>query len=116
MTAKELAEKWNLFVAAGKSGLDRRIQGGYSGDLLSETIANAPEECVWLTVQGHQNIVPVAILKSMAAIVLTSGHEPDDETREKADEEGVPILLWAGSTYDLAGRLYAAGVTNADGE
>lgn len=114
MTAKELAKKWNLFVAAGKSGLDREIRGGYCGDLLSEAMANAPEECVWLTVQGHQNIVPVAILKSMAAVILTSGHEPDDETREKADAEGVPILLWAGSTFELAGRLYEAGVRNPD--
>jgi predicted transcriptional regulator len=99
-----------LHVAAGKNGLDRQIMGGYCGDLLSDVMANATSGCIWLTVQTHQNIVPVAVLHEMAAIVLTGGQEPDPETMEKADEEAVPILLWPGSAFELAGRVCEAGV------
>jgi predicted transcriptional regulator len=112
VNVRELAQRFNLHVAAGQKELDRRIQGGYCGDLLSDVMANAPDGCIWLTVQTHQNIVSVAVLHEMAAIVLTGGHAPDQETIAKAEEEGVPILMWPQAAYDLAGQLYAAGVAN----
>jgi predicted transcriptional regulator len=104
---KELVERLNLQVSAGQKGLDRKICGGYCGDLLSNVMGKSPEGCVWLTVQTHQNIVAVAVLKEMAAIVITGGYEPDKETVEKADMEGIPLLLWDGSAFDLAGRIYS---------
>jgi predicted transcriptional regulator len=89
------------------------VEDGYCGDLLSEVMANASESCVWLTIQGHQNTVAVAVLREMAAIVVTGGQTPDEETLEKADQEGIPILLWPDSAYQLAGRLYSIGVGSA---
>jgi predicted transcriptional regulator len=110
MIVKEIAEKFKLKAAAGKEGLDRQITDGYCGDLLSEVMGKSSEGCIWLTVQGHQNVVAVAVLKDMAAIVLVGGHSPDEDTVEKADQEGIPILLWPDSAFELAGRLYEAGV------
>ena len=112
MNVKELIDQFNLTVVAGQNGLDRQIQGGYCGDLLSDVMGNAPIGCIWLTVQTHQNIVAVAILREMAAIVLSGGQEPDQETVEKANEEGIPILLWADTAFDLAGQVFQAGVVN----
>ena len=110
MKASDLAKQFELTVVAGTNGLDRTVSGGHCGDLLSEVMANAPTGCVWLTIQIHQNIVAVALLKEMAAIILTGGNVPDAETRTKADEEGIPILLSSRRTYELAGQLYAVGV------
>jgi predicted transcriptional regulator len=112
VNVKELSEKFNLHVAAAGKQLDRQIQGGYCGDLLSDVMANAPNGCIWLTVQTHQNIVAVAVLHEMAAIVLTGGQEPDQETVEKAEAEGIPILMWPKTAFELAGLVHAAGVTN----
>ena len=112
MTVKDLVERFGLQVVAGEKGLDRQVEDGYSGDLLSEIMANAPEGCVWLTIQGHQNTVAVAVLREMAAIIITGGQSPDDETLQKANLENIPILLWPDSAYQLAGRLYAMGVGN----
>jgi predicted transcriptional regulator len=110
MTVQELIDQLGLTLAAGKTGLDHQVKGGYSGDLLSEIMANAPIGCVWLTIQGHQNIVAVAVLREMAAIILTGGQTPDVETIKKADQEEIPILLWPRSGFKLAGRLFAMGV------
>ena len=110
MQVKDLAEQFNLKAVAGQKGLDREVKDGYCGDLLSEIMANAPEGCVWLTIQGHQNIVAVAVLREMAAVIVTGGQIPDDETLEKANQEDIPVLLWPDSAYGLAGRLYALGV------
>ncbi|MCK5641104.1 MAG: serine kinase, partial [Gammaproteobacteria bacterium] len=65
---------------------------------------------VWLTIQGHQNILAVAVLKEMAAIILVNGRLPDDDTKAKADDEGIPILVCDLPAYQLAGQLYEAGI------
>ena len=110
MLVNDLVEKFELSIVAGKNGLDREVKDGYCGDLLSEIMGNAPAGCAWITVQGHQNIVAVAVLREMAAIIITGGQEPDEETIHKADQEGIPILLWPSSSYRLAGRIFGAGV------
>lgn len=107
MKVRELVEKFGLTVVAGKSGLDKMVQGGYSGDLLSEVMGNAGIGCIWLTVQAHQNIVAVAVLREMAAIVITGGGTPAPETVAKADVEGIPVLSYPGSSFELSGKIYA---------
>ena len=62
--------------------------------------------------QTHQNIVNVAVLHEMAAIVLTGGQTPDQETVDRANEEGVPLLMSPQSAYDLAGQAFDAGLVN----
>ena len=115
MNVKEFAERFNLHVAAGQKGLQKQIQGGYCGDLLSDVMANAPTGCIWLTVQTHQNIVNVAVLHEMAAVVFTGGRTPDQETIDRADQENIPLLICSDSAYNLAGQAYAAGLVNQPG-
>jgi predicted transcriptional regulator len=108
---KEIVEQFDLRVAVGQNHLDRRITGGYCGDLLSDVMVNAPIGCVWLTVQTHQNIVAVGVLREMAAIIIAGGQSPDDETLKKAGVEGIPILLWPSSSFELAGKITQAGLS-----
>ncbi|QTA79583.1 DRTGG domain-containing protein [Desulfonema limicola] len=110
MIVRELADKLGLEAVAGKQGMEKKITGGYSGDLLSDVMGKAPEGCIWLTVQGHQNVIAIAVLKEMAAIVLTGDHEPDEDTIEKANQENIPLLLYPESAFVLAGRIYESGI------
>ena len=114
MRVKDLVEQFDLPIVAGKNGLDREVMDGYCGDMLSEIMGNAPAGCAWITVQGHQNIVAVAVLREMAVIVISGGQKPDEETIQKADQEDIPILLWPHSSFSLAGRIFSAGVGNSD--
>jgi predicted transcriptional regulator len=107
---REVQQLLKMEIAAGEKGLDREITGGYCGDLLSDVMARAALGCIWLTVQSHQNVVAVGVLKELAAIVLVNGRRPDEDARAKADEEGVPILVSSLSAFDLAGRLYEIGI------
>ncbi|SCY21638.1 DRTGG domain-containing protein [Desulfoluna spongiiphila] len=110
MRVRDLVERYGLEVEAGETGLDREVRFGYCGDLLSEVIAHAGQASVWITVQGHQNIVAVAVLREFAAVVIASGNRPDKETCAKAEAEGIPLLTWKGNAYELAGQLYGEGL------
>ena len=110
MTVHDLAKRFSLKLAAGEKGVERRVADGYCGDLLSDIMTHAAEGCVWLTVQAHPNIVAVAVLRNIAAIVVAGGHTPDTETVQKANAEGIPLLMWPDSAYRLAGKLYAIGI------
>jgi predicted transcriptional regulator len=110
VNVKEFVDRFNLHVAAGQNKLDRQIRGGYCGDLLSDVMANAPTGCIWLTVQAHQNIVNVAVLHD-----LTGGQTPDQETIDRANKEGIPLLMGSHSAYDLAGQAVVAGLVNQSG-
>lgn len=110
MKVREIQSALKMELAAGEKGLDREVLGGYCGDLLSDAMANAPRAGIWLTVQSHQNIVAVAVLKELAAIVLVNGRKPDPETIVKAEEESIPLLLSPRSAFNVAGRMYELGV------
>lgn len=110
MRVRELVERYGLEVEAGAAGLDREIAFGHCGDLLSEVIAHAGQGSVWITVQGHPNIMAVAVLRDLAAVVVAAGNRPDKETCAKADAEGIPLLSWKGNAFELAGKLYSQGL------
>jgi predicted transcriptional regulator len=110
LTLAELIQKLNLRIEAGADNVERPVTGGYVSDLLSDVIAGATEGDLWITLQVHQNIVAVAFLNNLAGICLVGGRSPDPDTIEKADEQGVPILVSDLPAYQLAGRLYEMGI------
>ena len=110
MKLSDLVTSFELKVETGKDRLLEVVTGGYAGDLLSEVIAHSRKGNVWLTIQTHPNIVAVATMKELTGIILTGGREPDAETIRKAEEEGIPLLVSPLFTFELAGRLYRAGI------
>lgn len=102
-----LVEQLGLTVRCGGDKLDREVSGGYVGDLLSNVMAGSGSGDVWITCQTHQNIVAVSVLKEHAGIILTQGREPDEDTIERASQEGVPLLMTELSGFETAGRIYA---------
>lgn len=110
MTLHEIVEKFHLTVCCGGNRLSKPVTGGYAGDLLSDVIANSKAGNVWITMQVHINIVAVAVLKDLAAIILVNGRTPAPDTLEKAAAEGVAILSSTSSAFELSGGLYALGI------
>jgi predicted transcriptional regulator len=50
-------------------------------------------------------------MKELAGIILTGGREPDVDTIQKAEEEGIPLLVSPLFTFELVGRLYQIGIS-----
>lgn len=84
--------------------------GGYASDLLSCVIASAKPGNLWLTIQAHVNIVAVASLNELAAVIITENASPDPAVIEKANEQGVTLLVSRETTYQVAGKLWEMGI------
>src|SRR5690554_7845416 len=95
-------------MITGESETDRECRGFYVSDLLSDVMGNAGEGEVWLTIQTHSNVVAVALLLNLAALLFTAGAVPDSATVEKARAEGIVLLVTSLPTFEAAGRLYRA--------
>lgn len=107
MTVKDLAERLNLKVISGAQGLDRVIEGGYTSDLLSDVMGNSEMNQCWITLQTHKNIMAIASLKELSCIVLVKNLEPNPETQEQSNEEGIPILSSSKESFETTGEIYA---------
>jgi hypothetical protein len=103
---ESIVKALNLKIRSGEDKLKTEIQGGYTGDLLSDVMGNSKEGDIWITRQVHQNIVAVASLKEHAGIILVQDSEPAKDTLEKAIKEGVPIMISALSAFEVTGRIY----------
>jgi serine kinase of HPr protein (carbohydrate metabolism regulator) len=114
-TLKQIVAALNLTVKSGETLLDRKVTGGYAGDLLSDVLAHAREGQVWITLQTHTNIVAVASTKDVCGIIIVNGRTPEEGTLRKAEEEQIPILVSPLSTYDVVCRLCELGVKNGEG-
>jgi predicted transcriptional regulator len=106
MKITEIIAALDLKVISGQTGLLNEISGGYVSDLLSDVIGNAKEGQVWITLQTHQNVVAVASLKDISAIIIVKGFIPEAETIIKSNLENIPVLSTEMDTFNIAGRLF----------
>jgi hypothetical protein len=86
--------------------------GGYSSDLLSCVMAGAKKGFIWITLQAHLNIVAVAALTEVAAVIITENAQPDLASIAKANQQGVVLLSTSKPTYEVNGELWELGVHN----
>ena len=86
--------------------------GGYSSDLLSCVMAGAKKGDLWITLQAHLNIVAVAALNEVAAVIITENAQPDATSIAKANQQGVILLSTSQPNYEISGKLWEWGIHN----
>jgi predicted transcriptional regulator len=111
VTLEEIIQQLDLKVLTTKDdGATRIPTAGYTSDLLSCVMHGAQRGGLWVTLQAHLNIVAVAALLDLAAVVITEGAQPDADTLAKANEEGVTLLSTHRSTFYVVGQLWKIGL------
>jgi predicted transcriptional regulator len=106
MKISEIIPALDLKIISGHTGLSNEITGGYVSDLLSDVIGNATEGNIWITLQTHQNIIAVASLKEISAVIIVKGLTPEQDTKEKSNTENIPVLSTELDTFNIAGRIF----------
>jgi predicted transcriptional regulator len=110
----DLVKNIELEVISGKELLDRDVTGGYVSDMLSDVIAHASKGDIWVTLQTHLNIIPVASMKEISAIIVVNNRQPDEETLRKAEVEKIPVLGTIMSAFQVVGKLHQLGISAGD--
>lgn len=111
MTLQEIIEKLELTVLTDEKDFTRVVPtSGYASDLLSCVMAGAKARGLWITLQAHINIVAVAALLDLSAIIITEGALPDAATIAKANQQSVILLATTRSTYPVVGDLWQMGL------
>jgi hypothetical protein len=93
---------------------DDEIETGYCGDLMSDVIANADSNSIWITIQAHKNSIAVALIKDIKAIVFANNVEIDSDLIEKAKEEKINLLRSEKNSFHISGMLYHLLEGNSD--
>ncbi|MGE5628504.1 MAG: AraC family transcriptional regulator [Solirubrobacterales bacterium] len=105
MKVKDLIEKLELVSLTGEVGLDREVDGGYTGDLLSWVMSHGAKGNTWITVQIHPNIVAVAVLLEFSCIIIPENIAVEQLTIEKAISEGIPVLQSSENAFELCSKI-----------
>ena len=106
MKVSDLVKQLHLRVYGGEKGIEKEVKGGYVSDLLSDVMGNAGEGKAWITLQTHKNVMAIASLKDLPAVMLVKGFQPDADMLDQANEEGIPVLGTTENTFEIAGKLY----------
>jgi predicted transcriptional regulator len=110
MKVSQVVAALNWRVLAGAGALENEVNGGYVADLLSCVMAGAQSGDLWITLQTHANIVAVASLLNISAIVVAEGAPVPESTLTKAEEQGVPVLTTTEPVYETVARLVTLGI------
>lgn len=110
VTVARAAEQLGLRLVAADDAGGTPITGAIVSDLLSYVMAQGRPGDAWVTIQTHPNIVAVAALARLSAVVIAGGFEPDEDTVARAEEEGIPLLVTDRTAYGVAGGLWELGV------
>lgn len=104
MRVKELCERLSLKTIC-EAEPDREINGAYTGDLLSWVMGRAKSDNVWITIMSNVNVVAVASLCDVSAVILAEGCALDKDAEEKAKMQGINIYTSELASYELCAEI-----------
>ena len=89
MNLQQIIDRLNLTVLTDPRDFTLiKPDGGYTSDLLSCVMAGAKSNYLWITLQAHLNIVAVAALLEVAAIIITENAQPDSSHNCQSQRTG----------------------------
>ena len=110
MKVSELIELTGAANMTPNVSLDMEVTCGYTCDLLSWVMAHGKAGMAWITVQTHMNVIAVASLMEMAAVIIPEDIQMEAPTLEKAREEEICVLQSSKSAYELCAPMAQAGL------
>ena len=101
MKISEMAQQlgWEILAMPAP---DMEVTGGYTGDLLSWVMGRARAGDVWITIMTNRNIMAVATLAGVSAVVVTEQAEIDAEVIRLAESQDINLLRTKTASFETA--------------
>lgn len=84
---------------------DAEVTGGYTGDLLSWVMVRASAGNVWVTIMTNSNIVAVATLVGVSAIVISEDQPLPQSVVELAKTHNINVLRSKKSAFETSAEI-----------
>jgi hypothetical protein len=111
MKLKKIIDDLDLRVLTPHDEIQKvDVHSGYCSDLLSCVMTGAEASAIWITLMAHGNIVAVAALLDLAAVIITEDAQPEKETLDQAKEKGVILLSCPKDSFHVVGKLWEMGL------
>ncbi len=110
MLLREIADQMQMSVLSGEENLQTDAHFAYMSDILSDVMAKAKKESLWITNMTHMNVIAICFFKTLAAVILPDGLRPEEDVLAKAHEKNIVVLSTPLTAFDVAGRLYEMGI------
>lgn len=111
MTIEQIIKELDLKILTDSCDFSQlKPVSGYVSDMLSCVMTGAKKQAIWVTLQAHNNIVAVACLLELAAVIITEDAKPDADTISKADKEGMVLLSTPKNSFYIVGKLWEMGL------
>jgi hypothetical protein len=81
---------------------DMEVTGGYVGDLLSWVMGREKAGDAWITIMTNRNIMAVATLAGVSAVIVTEQAEIDSEIVRLAETQGINLVRTAQPSFETA--------------
>ena len=114
MKLNEIVKLIDGEVLSEKVDLDGEVQGGCAADLMSDVLAYSLSQAVLLTGLCNPQVVRTAQMADVAAVVFVRGKRPPRDTVDLASQEGIPLVSSPYGMFEIAGRLYRAGLQSCE--
>lgn len=111
MTIREIARILDARWLCCEEGADQEIRFAFASDMMSDVLAHVGEDTLLLTGLINSQSVRTAEMLDIPCLVFVRGKLPHQDTLQRAELIGLPMLVTSCSLYEACGRLYAAGLS-----
>jgi hypothetical protein len=115
MRLHELAEMLDLRELTPSMDDDAEITQGYVSDLLSDILAHAPAGSVLVTIQANPDVLTVASLAGLRAVIFSSGRTPRADVIERFAADRISLFGSPADSFEVVGQLYDLGLKGRRG-
>jgi predicted transcriptional regulator len=109
---KDVKEILDAEIIVGTEKLDMEVKTAFGADLMSDVLAFAKAGSLLLTGLTNSQVIRIANVMDIAAIILVRGKKPPIETINLAKEFKIPLLTTKYILFETAGRLYTKGIVS----
>ena len=106
----EVQEILKADIIVGKEKLDMEVKTAFGADLMSDVLAFAKAGSLLLTGLTNTQVIRIANVLDITAIILVRGKKPQTEALALAKELQIPILATKYILFETAGILYTKGI------
>jgi len=109
MKLQDVAKAIDGDILVGQDQLDLMVDRAFAADLLSDVLALTEERTALVTGMTNPQVMRVAEILNIIAVIFVRGKTPPDSLLEYARRLHIPVVTTRKTMFETCGLMYAGG-------